>query len=66
MYFGGAFGATDHVPMRIAFTRLPAPEVEEIDPSRERRLRPKITERQEGRHAPILKLCGIRACNLAA
>lgn len=41
VYFGGAHGATDYAPMRIAFTRIPEPEVEEIDPARERRLRPK-------------------------
>lgn len=40
VYFGGAFGATDHAPMRIAFTRIPAPELEEIDPRRGRRVRP--------------------------
>ena len=41
MYFGGAFGVTDNAPMRIAFTRIPQPELKEIDPERERRLRPK-------------------------
>ncbi len=41
VYFGGAHGATDYPPMRIAFTRIPDPELEEIDPSRGRRLRPK-------------------------
>ena len=43
VYFGGAHGATHYAPMRIAFTRIPEPEVEEIDPTRQRRLRPKIT-----------------------
>jgi DNA polymerase-4 len=41
VYFGGAHGATDYAPMRIAFTRIPEPELEEIDASRQRRLRPK-------------------------
>lgn len=41
VYFGGAHGATGYAPMRIAFTRIPEPELEEIDPSRERRLKPK-------------------------
>ena len=40
VYFGGAHGATDYAPMRIAFTRIPEPELEEIDPSRQRRLKP--------------------------
>lgn len=42
VYFGGAHGATDYAPMRIAFTRIPDPELEEIDRSLNRRLRPKI------------------------
>lgn len=42
VYLGGAFGVTRHAPMRIAFTRIPRPEVEEIDPARERRVRPLI------------------------
>ena len=41
VYFGGAFGVTANAPMRIAFTRIPAPEQEEIDPARERRVRPR-------------------------
>lgn len=41
VYFGGAHGATAYTPMRIAFTRIPEPEIEEIDASRQRRLRPK-------------------------
>ena len=41
VYFGGAHGATDYAPMRIAFTRIPDPELEEIDRSKNRRLRPK-------------------------
>jgi DNA polymerase-4 len=40
VYFGGAHGATRHAPMRIAFTRIPEPEVEEIDRSCRGRLRP--------------------------
>ena len=41
VYFGGAHGATAYAPMRIAFTRIPEPEIEEIDARRGRRLRPK-------------------------
>jgi DNA polymerase-4 len=42
VYFGGAHGVTDHAPMRIAFTRIPRPELEEIDRTLHRRLtRPK-------------------------
>jgi DNA polymerase-4 len=41
VYFGGALGATDYAPLRIAFTRIPNPELEEIDPIRERRLKAK-------------------------
>jgi DNA polymerase-4 len=41
VYFGGAHGATAYAPMRIAFTRIPDPEIEEIDAQRGRRLRPK-------------------------
>ena len=44
VYFGGAHGATHYAPMRIAFTRIPKPELEEIDLSLERRIRPKKTE----------------------
>ncbi len=40
VYFGGAFGVTANAPMRISFTRIPAPELEEIDPALERRVRP--------------------------
>ena len=40
VYFGGAFGVTESAPMRISFTRIPAPELEEIDPSRGHRVRP--------------------------
>ncbi len=41
VYFGGAHGATGYAPMRIAFTRIPDPELEEIDASLGRRLKPK-------------------------
>jgi len=40
VYFGGAHGSTDYAPMRIAFTRIPEPEIEEINRSRQRRLNP--------------------------
>jgi DNA polymerase-4 len=39
VYYGGAFGAARDAPMRISFTRIPTPELEEIDPGRERRVR---------------------------
>lgn len=41
VYFGGAHGSTGYAPMRIAFTRIPQPELEEIDRSMGRRLKPK-------------------------
>ncbi len=41
VYFGGAHGATGYAPMRIAFTRIPEPEIEEIDASLKRRVKPK-------------------------
>lgn len=41
VYFGGAHGATQDAPMRIAFTRIPEPEVEEIDRSYQGRLKKK-------------------------
>jgi DNA polymerase-4 len=44
VFYGGAFGATDNAPMRIAFTRIPTPELEEIDPHREGRVRGKMSE----------------------
>lgn len=40
VYFGGAHGATKGAPMRIAFTRIPKPELEEIDRRFEGRLKP--------------------------
>lgn len=40
VYFGGALGVTDSAPMRISYTCIPQPELEEIDPGRERRVRP--------------------------
>lgn len=39
VYLGGAHGATKDAPMRIAFTRIPEPELEEIDRTYERRLK---------------------------
>jgi len=39
VYFGGAHGATASAPMRIAFTRIPQPEIEEIDRSFKGRLK---------------------------
>lgn len=42
VFLGGAFGVTQNAPMRIAYTRIPKPEVEEIDPARERRVRPLV------------------------
>jgi len=41
VYLGGAHGATQDAPMRIAFTRIPEPEIEEIDRSYEGRLKKK-------------------------
>jgi DNA polymerase-4 len=40
VYFGGAFGATAAAPMRISYTCIPKVELEEIDESKGRRLRP--------------------------
>ncbi len=40
VYFGGAFGVTASAPMRISYTCIPKPELEEIDPTRGRRVRP--------------------------
>lgn len=40
VFFGGAFGVTENAPMRISFTCIPKPEVEQIDESKGRRLRP--------------------------
>ena len=39
VYLGGAHGATLDAPMRIAFTRIPEPEIEEIDRSYAGRLK---------------------------
>ena len=39
VFFGGAFGVTENAPMRISYTCIPKPELEEIDPARRRRLR---------------------------
>ncbi|MSU45944.1 MAG: DNA polymerase [Lacunisphaera sp.] len=41
VYLGGAHGATQDAPMRIAFTRIPEPEIEELDRSYEGRLKKK-------------------------
>lgn len=51
VYFGGAHGATGYTPMRIAFTRIPEPEIEEIDAQRGRRLRPKQPAKPEAPEA---------------
>ena len=40
VFYGGAFGVTDNAPMRIAFTRIPTPELEEINHALGRRVRP--------------------------
>lgn len=47
VYFGGAHGATQDAPMRIAFTRIPEPEIEEIDRSYEGRLKKKPPKPKE-------------------
>ncbi|NOT97175.1 MAG: DNA polymerase [Nitrospira sp.] len=46
VYFGAAFGATQAAPMRISFTCIPKPELEEIDEARGGRLRPSAPEPQ--------------------
>ena len=43
VFFGGAFGVTDSAPMRIAYTCIPKPELEEIDLSRKGRVRPLVS-----------------------
>ena len=43
VYFGGAHGSTNYAPMRIAFTRIPDPELEEINRTLNRRLKPKAS-----------------------
>jgi DNA polymerase-4 len=40
VYFGGAHGVQESAPMRISYTCIPEPELEEIDEARGRRLRP--------------------------
>ncbi|AOS46432.1 DNA polymerase IV [Lacunisphaera limnophila] len=47
VYLGGAHGATKDAPMRIAFTRIPEPEIEEIDRSYEGRLKKKTPPPKE-------------------
>lgn len=42
VFFGGAIGAAGPATLRISFTRIPKPEVEDIDSSRGRRLRPQM------------------------
>ena len=41
VYFGGAHGVTENAPMRISYTCIPKPEIEEIDLRRCGRLRPR-------------------------
>ncbi len=48
VYFGGAHGATASAPMRIAFTRIPEPEVEEIDRSYRGRLKKPVPPASPG------------------
>jgi len=40
---GAAHGTTAYAPMRIAFTRFPEPEIEEIDPVKSKNIRPRIS-----------------------
>lgn len=47
VYLGGAHGATKDAPMRIAFTRIPEPEIEEIDRSYEGRLKKPVKKPPE-------------------
>ncbi len=47
VYLGGAHGATQDAPMRIAFTRIPEPEIEEIDRSFEGRLKKPVKKPPE-------------------
>lgn len=47
VYLGGAHGATQDAPMRIAFTRIPEPEIEEIDRSYAGRLKKRKPPAQE-------------------
>lgn len=42
VFFGGAFGVVKNAPMRISYTCIPKPELEEIDLSRKGRLRPTL------------------------
>ena len=48
VYLGGAHGSTGYAPMRIAFTRIPKPELEEID----RRLGRRLTKRKPAPETP--------------
>ncbi len=40
---GVAHGTTAYAPLRIAFTRIPEPEIEEIDPAKSKNIRPRIS-----------------------
>jgi hypothetical protein len=40
---GTAHGTTAYAPMCIAFTRIPEPEIEEIDPVKSKNIRPRIS-----------------------
>jgi hypothetical protein len=40
---GVAHRTTAYASMRIAFTRIPAPEIEEIDPVKSKNIRPRIS-----------------------
>jgi hypothetical protein len=40
---GAAHGTTAYAPMRIAFTRIPELEIEEIDPAKSKNIRPRIS-----------------------
>ena len=56
VFHGGAFGVTDNAPMRIAFTRIPTPELEEIDHRRNRRVRGGSDKEQVTRKGEVLKV----------
>jgi hypothetical protein len=40
---GAAHGTTAYAPLRIAFTRIPEPEIKEIDPAKSKNIRPRIS-----------------------
>ena len=56
VYFGGAFGVTANAPMRISYTCIPKPELEEIDLTRPGRLRPQPRRIRLPGSAPIARL----------